>query len=191
MIAAAMATRKSSVPLYADLARAGASISRAIQPDSCPRLGEAVLRVEQISARLEFAVDADQRPVISGQVSAEITMACHLCTQPVALAVAAPVEGALAMNEAQAQAWQEQDSALSIIEVSGQTLDVVELVEDELLLKLPLRVCSDEACENRPQLGYGPSDAEVRGFAAQHEEDSGNPFAALAQLQPKEPKADV
>ncbi len=189
MIAAAMATRKSSAPLYADLARAGASISREIQPDSCARLGEATLQVAQINAQLEFAIDADQRPVINGQVRAEVTMACHLCTQPVALEVVAPVAGALAMHEAQAQSWQEQDSALSIIEVSGQTLDVVELVEDELLLKLPLRVCSDEACENRPQLGYGPSDAEVLSFDAQAEDDSGNPFALLAQL--KEPKPDV
>ncbi len=189
MIAAAMATRKSSTPLYADLVRAGASISREIQPNLCARLGDATLQVEQIKAQLEFAVDADQRPCVNGQVSAEVTMACHLCTQPVALEIVAPVEGALAMHEAQAQAWQEQDSALSIIEVSGQTLDVVELIEDELLLKLPLNVCRDEACENRPQLGYGPSDAEVRRFEPRAEDDSGNPFAALAQL--KEPKPDV
>ena len=46
---------------------------------------------------------------------------------------------------------------------------MVELIEDELLLKLPQRVCTDADCEFRPALSYG----EVENVQA-------NPFQQLA-----------
>ena len=39
--------------------------------------------------------------------------------------------------------------------MSGANLDVAELVEDELLLSLPERVCTNEDCVHMPEMRYG------------------------------------
>ena len=57
--------------------------------------------------------------------------------------------------------------------VGDGTLDVAELIEDELLLALPMRACVEERCANRPPLEYGPA----------VEADQDNPFAVLSELK--------
>lgn len=175
MIAAAMTTRKSNPPTYVDLAKAGAQIRRDIEPQSCIRLQAAAEALNGVRTTLTFGWDDQARLRVNGQATAELQLSCHLCTEPVALELVADVNGVLARNEDEAQFWRDQDADLNIIMVSGAELDELELVEDELLLRLPSKVCVDAACERRPDLAYPAADAA--------EQQDQRPFAALAELK--------
>ena len=48
-----------------------------------------------------------------------------------------------------------------IIVAAGQHLDVAELIEDELILGLPRRVCFDEKCANMPELRFVDKDGKA------------------------------
>ncbi len=176
MIAPAMSTRKSNPPTYVDLAKAGARIQRDIEPDSCTRLHAEAHDLSSVSAELSFVWDDQARVRVTGQATANLALDCHMCTEPVALELTAEVAGVLARTETEAQLWRDQDAALNIIMVSSAELNELELVEDELLLRLPSRVCVDTACERRPGLVYPAAEQAQQN-------DRQRPFAALAQLK--------
>ena len=177
MIAAAMTTRIPRQPLYADLAKSGAVIQRDLPPSSMPRLQESVEAVDVVQVELTFSFDNESRLQVVGKACTKVHMACHLCSQPQPLQVEAAVEGKLATSEAQAEFWRHNspNDEMPIVVVSSAELDEVELVEDELLLVLPSRVCVEEQCKNRPALSYGPMSQESDG-------DTYRPFAQLAEL---------
>ena len=172
MIAAAMATRTSKAPTYVDLARGGAEVQRQVDTAACTRLYTAVGEVHQISTALRFTLDEHGRPCVAGSTSASVTMDCQLCAEPVTLEVQADVEGVLAVSDGQAQAWRSADDPEHVVVVAGAELDVVELIEDALLLNLPMRVCADDECPRRPAMGYGDEGPTAAG-----------PFEQLAELQ--------
>ncbi len=175
MIAAAMTTRNPRVPLYADLAKTRAVIERDIPASSCERLLGSVTDLQTISAQLRFALDGEGRVCVTGQASAKLRLSCQLCSEPVERCVEAEIDGLLARSEEEARLWQAQDNSLNIVVVSGPELDEVELVEDELLLRLPTQVCVDIDCVHRPAMTYGPlGDAE--------QVETHRPFAGLAEL---------
>ena len=182
MIAAAMANRKHSVPRYADLGKSNAQIERRLEPQGCERLHDATLGLEYVETALEFALDDQARVHVRGNATARVAVECQLCTEAVTLDVGAEIEGLLARDEAQAHAWQDQDSQLNIIVVAGAELDVSELVEDELILNLPSRVCVDDTCEARPAMDYAPAAQEL-AHVAQGAADAENPFAVLEKLK--------
>ena len=169
MIAAAMAARTPPVPTYTELAKVGARIERRVTAADCTRLHAAVAEVHDIEAVLDFSFDDAGRAAVQGTARAMVNMSCQLCAEPVALAINADVDGVLAGSDGEAQAWRSADDPPHIIIVAGAELDVVELIEDELLLQLPQRVCTDMDCEYRPLLSYGEA-----------EDTRTNPFQALA-----------
>ncbi len=173
MMAAAMATQDSKVPTYVDLARVGAEVERQVDAATCARLHTAVGDVHQVSAALKFTLDDHGRPCVQGTTLASVTMDCQLCAEPVTVEVSADVDGVLAASDGQAQAWRSADDPQHVVVVAGAELDVVELIEDELLLNLPIRVCADEACPRRPTMDYGEEEIER----------AASPFEQLAALQ--------
>ena len=182
MIAAAMTTRNLPVPTYTDLARSGATIRRDIAPSECERLTALVDNLDSVNTELKFSFDQYQRVRVEGHAVARVKMPCQLCMWSVTLELTSIVEGVLASSEDEAQSWRLEDESQSnsqsesqsIIVVSGSELNELELVEDELLLRLPSQVCSDTECERRPALTYGPD------VPAQ---DTHRPFAGLDELR--------
>jgi len=175
MIAAAMTTRNNSVPQYADLAKSEAVIDRQVPAQNCQRLVDCAINLQDIRARLSFAVDDRGRVAVAGKAETVLGLACQRCTEPVQVEVKAQIEAVLANSEDQAKLWREQDQALEIIVVSGPQLDVVELIEDEILLHLPAKVCMVAERVNYPKMSFGPLVEEV-------EPDTHRPFAALSQM---------
>ena len=159
MMAAAMAARIPPVPTYTELAKVGAQIERRIAAAECHRLQTAAADVHDINVTLTFSLDDAGRAAVHGTAQARVRLSCQLCAEPVARTIEAEVDGVLASSDGEAQAWRSADDPPHIIVVSGAELDVVELVEDELLLQLPQRVCTDADCEHRPALSYG--DVEI------------------------------
>ena len=176
MMAAAMTTRNVRVPTYIDLAKATAVVKRELPPAACTRLQAVVADLGTVSVELRFTLDAHQRVHVGGSVQTTAALECQLCSEPVSKPLQVELDGLLAVTEAQATAWRSEDDADNIIVVSSAELDAAELVEDELLLQLPAKVCVDSDCERRPVLSYGPADEPT-------EEGTHKPFAALSELK--------
>ena len=108
---------------------------------------------------------------LSGQ--ARLSLVCQRCLQPVEEAVASERSFLFVHGEEQA-ATLDADTEDDVLAMT-RTLDVQALLEDELLLSLPL-VPRHEVC---PEPLVAPSDLDDVDEAA----DSPQPFAALAALK--------
>ena len=179
MIAPAMTTRKRQpdddqaqpAQTYRDLARNEVMFQRRIDVQSLPRLNQMARLSGPVEAVFRFSV-MDGRPAVAGDASVQAELPCQWCDIPQARTVRATFEAVLAEDEAEARHWSDQagDDAL-VIAVVGAQFDAVALVEDELLLALPGRVCTDPDCAHRPPAGYGEATPEP-----------GKPLAGLKAL---------
>ena len=83
--------------------------------------------------------DARGRPRLSCKVKAEVQMLCQRCLKPVSVAVEIDRLLYLAASEADAERLETAlaDEGIEVI-VTGPTLDLAGIVEDEVLLSLPI-----------------------------------------------------
>lgn len=142
-----------------------------------PRLGGA-LRSLGGSAQwpahfdLWFERDAEGRALVAGRVALGVHLVCQRCLEEVRIGLETPVAVALLQSEAQAEGLPERWEPVLVGEDGVRPLD---LVEDELLLILPL-VPLHAAGDCEPPV-------VARAAATIQVESRDNPFAALAQLQ--------
>ena len=160
------------------LARQGGEISGETTVATLPRLAEfedsqdSVVRV-----RLCFDRDQDGHYCVHGEVSAVLHMQCQRCLETVAREVRALPELALVWSEDQVQALPRH---LDPWLVSDERMPLAELLEEELLLALPL-VAMHEEC---PRPLHNPAalhDEEIRSEG--NAGDAENPFAVLERLK--------
>lgn len=116
---------------------------------------------------------------LSFKVHGEVWLTCQRCLQPVAIDLTDDYDIALLDDESQERLIDEEQDFLVLDEiVEEQTperlLPFKKLIEDELLLKMPLAPKHDDCEMAVEQFGEIPED-----------EDSENPFAALAALKGK------
>ena len=151
---------------YRSLAQQRAVVTQELEVNSLTRFGDVCQAVKDIAAELKFAHDGQGRVKVSGRVHCMAQLACHRCNENVWCHVGSSFASVIAFDEEQADAWGVLDPSLDILVVAGANLDVVELVEDELLLALPGRVCADHDCIRMPVMRYGDaagSDADTQG----------------------------
>jgi uncharacterized protein len=109
------------------------------------------------------------------QGQATITLECQRCLRPMSQLLKVDREFRFVATEAQAEAldeWAEED-----VMVLPPRLDLTGLLEDELILSLPLVPRHEPAC---PEPLLAVDRAELPGGAAA---DAPHPFAALAALR--------
>jgi len=116
---------------------------------------------------------------LSFETKGEVWLTCQRCLQPVATALTDDYDIALLDDESQASSMDEEQDYLLLEEiVDNQTperlLPLKKLIEDELLLKMPLAPKHDDCEMSVEQFGEIPE-----------EEESENPFAALSALKGK------
>ncbi len=131
--------------------------------------------------RGSFSIDTTATmPIVQGSCQADATLMCERCLQPMTLAVMGEYALTVVDRIEQADAL---DSDQAVIVAPRGELDVVAMIEDELILGLPV-VARHEAgqCSEMP-MSFGPSGAET---TARKE----NPFDVLAGLKTK-PSDDV
>lgn len=188
-----MNSQASGSSTYRSLAQQQAVVTRLLDSQLLPRLAQECNAVGQIAVRLAFKRDDQGRVQVVGTVQGDSELGCHRCDHTVWRKIEANFEVLLAFNEDQAAAWASQQAGSEVVVVSSANLDVVELVEDELLLALPERVCLDDDCPNMPAMFYGGEGlASVGEEAVQEDVDENRrlPFAGLKQaLQDGEDKA--
>ncbi len=103
-------------------------------------------------------------PSLRVRVEGRVVMACQRCLEPVELVIA--VDSNLEMREALDEIEDANDDVDRVL--AGKSMDAATLVEDEVLLELPM-VARHDACES---INDDPSGAK-----------RASPFAALADRQ--------
>jgi len=131
----------------------------------------AVARTGDVEVRLSFSRDARGLPHLAGELRTALPLTCQRCLEAVDMPVAAEVDVFLLSDEALAERLGEEEDY--VVFDDGQ-LDLPELLEDELILAMPL-VARHDDCE--PQVAL--SEPEPVAEPAKKE----NPFQVLAGLK--------
>jgi uncharacterized protein len=127
-----------------------------------------------VEVNLEFTRTDTRLPVIKGYIKAELQMVCNRCLDATTLTIDTSIEVVLVSTDAQAERLQE---GFDIWMVEDQTLLLLDFIEDEMLLAMPL-VISHEDCEPvRKLIEALPSDENTE------EQQKENPFSALKDLK--------
>ena len=142
------------------------------------RLGEtAELLSARIPVSLEFKREAEGRLTISGQVSAEVELTCQRCMAPTPVKLKA--EFSLVMVGSEQEATHLPDEFDPIICRSGERLNLNTIVEDELLLAMPIVVFH----ENEQDCGVNSDYLAAASNPLDEENRSSNPFEVLKKLK--------
>lgn len=186
MIAPAMNTRPEEALPYRDLARLEARITRQISLEDLPRLSTLMADdvCQPLNVVLAFAETTEGRTRVCGEVSGNITLVCNGCAEPVSHELALGFDCLIIASEALAV---ELGGEADVVIADGPEVTVARIVEDEILLALPERLCSSEPCERAPVLDYP---AATAGEPAAREPTAGteNPFGVLAGIEISGPK---
>jgi uncharacterized protein len=147
-----------------------------------PRLAEALASTEgQASYRIACDRDEQRRARIRGSVEAELTVICQRCMRPMRLPV--HVEFQLALVSGESQVAQLPDDYDPLLLEGEETLRLADVIEDELLLALPVAPLHPiDECSVKPA-DWSPPESEPETDSKRE-----NPFAVLAGL--KRPEKD-
>ena len=151
--------------------------------DDLARLAGSVLGAEPESAPVYWQAEGEHRPVTGGEpeiwlhLSAQacVNMRCQRCLGAMAVALDVDRWIRFVRDASQAEAL-DAELEEDVLELERQ-MDLRELVEDELLLELPL-VPRHDLCPEPLPMAEEPEQAEAPPARP-------NPFAALAQLKKK------
>ena len=134
-----------------------------------------MLRVVDTSAQcnLKFSIQGKGCYRLEGRVQAELQLECQRCLHPMLLNVDREFRLALLQSDNQAE---ELDESWEPFVLSDESLDISELIEDELILAIPdvPRHTEEREC----QLS-GWQSAKFEEFESKPE----NPFAVLTSLK--------
>lgn len=194
MIAPAMNTGPEERLSYRELARQQARLERVISLHRFSRLydlaGSDTDREAGVVSVFEFYLDEQQWPCVRGSAQTTIELLCHRCAEMVQYPLDAQwdvciVDESVVDEPTLALLAENRD----LLSVDGTSVSAVEIVEDELLLALPERLCRSEPCELMPDLAY-PADSGTQASQEDAAPDGVSdepsprrkPFAGLAEL---------
>ena len=108
------------------------------------------------------------------QTDGVIWQTCQRCLEPVAVELAIDSELALLENQSHVALLDEDTDTILLEEITdGNKLWLLPMIEDELLVELPLSPKHDDCEMAITQIGELPADSEEKA----------NPFAMLADLK--------
>lgn len=145
-----------------------------------PRLAEHLLdNTGEVAVTLHFGHDEEERQLLSGTLRTDLRLRCQRCMEPLLL----PIECELALlvldSEAELRALPDEEDALDALVMDpAQGLDVLAVIEDELLLSLPLVPMHPASDCSEAFNSYQRKQEETR--------ERNNPFAALASLKQRD-----
>jgi uncharacterized protein len=130
----------------------------------------------ETEAELRFGLDPARRPVVSGWARTEVALACQRCLEVYRQPLDAEFRLVLVGSEHEGERLPEGSEPL--LNAQGQ-VRTAELVEDELILALPIVAMHSDTDGCRMQAGGQPPAGEAG------EQRKSNAFAALAALNLK------
>lgn len=122
-------------------------------------------------AELAFVADGKGGVSVTGRITCDLTMACQRCGNPLVVHVDTPLQVGLVHSSDESAALPEEVEPFLL---EAGKLRPMDLVEDELLLALPIVPRHDDDCS--PEVLLNPEDA-----VASPEKIS--PFAVLDKLR--------
>jgi|GEM_PF-1425624 len=174
-MAPAMADRKPEDVTYRELGDRNATLARCVEAGMLPRLAEVGRVVSPAEARFEFGF-RENMPSVQGTASVRMSLPCQWCDEWLERDIRAEFSVVLAVDEPEAVARDAEPGNNEAIVVAGERFDPAGLIEDELLMSIPYRVCEDQNCPSRPAR---QKDAE--------EQPAESPFKAMAELLRQKP----
>lgn len=187
MMAPAMATPPDERLPYAVLARQGARLERSLQPGSLARLDEVAPARGPVTVGLEFRRDGEGRCWVRGRASQRVDALCHRCLERFERELEAGFDLCIVPEGADLTGM---SGGADLLTVGGDTVSVAEIVEDELLLGLPERLCVKDPCLHMPGLVYPAVDGAEMDLDVGMDVDEvasgrqrNRPFDILAQLK--------
>lgn len=158
-------------------ARAQAALQGAADLADWPRLREDAVQTSgevrwQLSGASRPMTGGEAQPWLSLQAGVRIALVCQRCLAPVACDIAVERAFRFVADEAQAELQDEQSE--EDVLVWSRSFDALALVEDELIMALPM-VPVHETCPSLP--------ATLAGQEAPASRERPNPFAVLSTLR--------
>ena len=143
----------------------------AVPVQQCPRLAALVMGEARgdVRVQLAFAANGADQPACEGLVETELQLECQRCLEPVLIKVRGEVRAEFVGVDAEPRA-----EGFEGVSVDGETLSLIELIEDEILLALPFAP-SHEAGECATAVDDEDIEAEAPGERVR-------PFAQLRDL---------
>lgn len=154
------------------LADRGVRIQGDVEFSLLPNLA-AMLAEKQgrVSVDLQFDIDELRIRTIKGTADAKVFMTCQRCLEPVEIKVEAKFNLAVAPTEEHAKNLPRYYDPLI---VAGDDLELLPMVEEELILSLPIVPYHDDCSV---QTSFGDE------ATTDNETDKPNPFSVLASLK--------
>ncbi|WP_237065111.1 YceD family protein [Microbulbifer guangxiensis] len=149
-------------------------LSGTVPAEALERLLAAVESVDgDVRAELSFSRDLNRHLVVEGGVSCNVQLLCQRCLQPKPETVDAPVRWGIVWSEEQGKSLPRD---LDPVIQEGEELNLYQVLEDEILLNLPMVAYHEEECVARDRFQFGDDSQEA-------EEQRENPFKVLEQLK--------
>jgi len=127
-----------------------------------------------VTARLEFG-QCVGFACLKGRVSAMLTVECQRCLKPMQAEVKGSFKFALVNSEDDFELLPEE---LEPYLIEGEEQSIIELIEDELLLSLPMVTAHEKGCSDY----MSKQNSKVKA-AIKAEKEASHPFAALKALK--------
>ncbi len=166
------------LPIFVDpirLADTGRELEGSIRLAEMDRLASYLVEKEgEVAVELSFGVDDQGVRYLHGRIRGQLELPCQRCLGPVTVPVDRVIDLGLVTSEVEAERL---DAGYEPLMVSGRSMRLSDIVEDELLLALPM-IALHPPSVCRP---------DYEGEAEQEPEaPRKNPFEVLAEL--KKPK---
>lgn len=171
--AGAMNTRPEERLPYLDLARQGARVSRSLPAEQLPRLADVAPGHGALQVELTFTLDAEGRAWVSGSAALTVQATCQRCLEEFQHGMQVALELCIVTDPGLAS---ELAGEADVLAADGDSVSIAEVVEDEVILSLPERLCREDPCEYAPKLWFPAPDAP-------EPEREENPFDVLSVLK--------
>jgi uncharacterized protein len=159
------------------LADEEAVLAGSVPNSAMPRLISALADDEgETQAEISFRRDPVRRPTISGSARTEVTLVCQRCMEAFRRPLETEFELVVVGSESEGEHLPE---GIEPLLTDREQIETVELLEDELILALPVVAMHAEDTGCRIQVGEQPAASD------EGEQGRPNPFAALEALKRK------
>jgi uncharacterized metal-binding protein YceD (DUF177 family) len=180
MMAPAMDTRPDERLPYLELARQRARVARSVQPDSLQRLAAIAPGRSDLDVEMKFDLDAQGRPWVSGSANVVLAATCQRCMEQFDHDMAVRFELCIVRDPTLASTLA---SEIDVLVADSDSVAVADVVEDELILELPDRLCTETPCPYAPALAYPAEPGGNGGEPESAGKDESNPFRVLSVLK--------
>jgi len=186
-----MNTRQEEALPFRDLARQRARISRQISLNQLTRLEPLTVDVDGHEADgllvdMAFSHDPDGLVRVVGEISGALALTCNGCAEALAYELRLGFDCVIVDSDVvAAEVSGESDRSRDVVVAEDLQITVAEIVEDEILLGLPERLCVSEPCPRAPATDFPAAESgEVQDPDSEAAQDAEpNPFSVLARLK--------